>query len=104
MGSGPDGFAVDIDALRAAAGSLRDSAVVLRTQARRVDDHLFGIGNDEAGRDYSEQGLAVHRGLERLAGWLRDWGSATAATAAAFDLAVAEYVRNDRERAERTGG
>lgn len=104
MGSGPEGFAVDIDALRAATGTLRDSAEALRTQARRVDDHMFGIGNDEAGRNYSVQGMAVHHGLERLAGWLRDWGTATSGTAAAFDTSVAEYVRNDRERAGRTGG
>lgn len=104
MGGGVDGFAVDIDALRAAAGTLRTSAETLGAQARRVDDHMFGVGNDEAGRNYSEQGMAVHHGLERLAGWLRDWGSATAATAGGFDVAVAEYVRNDRERAGRTGG
>ncbi|NNH71947.1 hypothetical protein HLB23_19145 [Nocardia uniformis] len=104
MGGGPDGFAVDIDALRLAAGTLRDSAESLRQQALRVDDHRFGVGNDEAGRNYSIPGMTVHRGFERLAGWLRDWGSSSAVTAAGLDTAAAEYVRNDRERAGRTGG
>ncbi|MBF6179693.1 hypothetical protein [Nocardia otitidiscaviarum] len=102
MGGGADSFAVDIAALRIAAATLRDSAESLRLQARRIDEHMFGIGNDEAGRNYAEHGMSVHRGLEHLAGWLRDWATATATTASGLDTAVTEYERTDRERAEQT--
>ncbi|MBL1075109.1 hypothetical protein JK358_11965 [Nocardia sp. 2] len=103
--SGSNALSIDVDGLRAAAATLRDEAVTLRLQSRRITDHTFGVGNDQAGRNYARQGAAVHDGFERVADCLRDWGTAVSVTADVFDLAASEYERQDRERAERvTGG
>ncbi|WP_067698192.1 hypothetical protein [Nocardia jejuensis] len=96
--SGSTMLGVDTDALRGAAVTLRECAVTLGLQGRRVGDRAFGSGND-AGFDYSRQGRAVHEGLERIAARLRDWSAAAEATATVFARAAAEYDRIDTERA-----
>ncbi|MGW3540993.1 hypothetical protein ACWDNI_10680 [Nocardia niigatensis] len=97
-------FGVRIAALRAGATTLRDNAAALGQHARAVGDNAFGICRDEAGRNYSAQGITVHQGFERAAACLRYWGAAASATAEVFDRAAAEYARLDRERAAALAG
>ncbi|MTE11631.1 hypothetical protein [Nocardia aurantiaca] len=94
-----DDFGVRIAALHAAATTLRDNAASLGQRARAVGDHAFGIGNDQAGRNYAAQGTAMHQGFERAAACLRYWGAAAAATADVFDRAATEYARLDHAHA-----
>ncbi|WP_067543919.1 hypothetical protein [Nocardia crassostreae] len=96
---GSNALGVDIDALRTMAATLRASASTLDRQSRRIAEHPFGIGNDQAGRNYSGQGTVVHNGLARIASSLRNWSAAAAATADVFDHAATEYARIDRNRA-----
>ncbi|MFF2552577.1 hypothetical protein ACFVUS_16345 [Nocardia sp. NPDC058058] len=94
---GFNALGVDLDALRNTVTALRGSAETLGTQSRRVTEHTFG--RDQAGRDYAEQGAAIHAGLERIAACLAHWGAATLAIGDVFDHAATEYARLDRERA-----
>ncbi|WP_405489353.1 hypothetical protein [Nocardia sp. NBC_00511] len=97
MGGSGD-FGVRVAALHAMATTLREESTALAQRARAVDEHAFGVGGDSAGRNYAAQGRAVHDGFERVAGCLRQWGTAAAATADVFDRAAAEYARIDRDR------
>ncbi|MEV6771373.1 hypothetical protein AB0N05_22400 [Nocardia sp. NPDC051030] len=96
---GSNVLGVDTDALRGAAATLRDCSATLDQQARLVTEHAFGIGNDQAGRNYSKQGAAIHTGFEHIAACLRNWSTAAATTSAVFDSAAKEYDRIDADRA-----
>ncbi|GAB0106214.1 hypothetical protein JMUB6875_51980 [Nocardia sp. JMUB6875] len=98
MGESGD-FGVRISALHAAATTMRDNAAALHGHSRTVGEHAFGMGHDQAGRDYASQGAAIHQGFERVAACLRCWAAAATATADVFDRAAAEYARLDRARA-----
>ncbi|MGW4088746.1 ESX-1 secretion-associated protein [Nocardia sp. NPDC004750] len=87
--------------LGALGSDYRRSADVIRDQAKRVADHLFG-SSAEAGRNYAAQGIAVHQGLERVGAWLRIWSEATTATADALGAAVVAYTETDQQRASET--
>jgi hypothetical protein len=87
--------------LGALGSDYRRSADAVRDQAKRIADHPFGIGG-EAGRGYAPQGIAVHRGLERISAWLRTWSDATTATADALGAAVVAYAETDQQRAGET--
>ncbi|MRH88721.1 hypothetical protein GFY24_14925 [Nocardia sp. SYP-A9097] len=97
---GFDMLGVDLDALHNTITTLRTCADTLQQQSRRITEHPFGLGNDEAGRNYSAQGAAIHAGLERMAACLHHWSAGTAATADVFAHAATEYERIDRERAD----
>ncbi|WP_327112782.1 hypothetical protein OHB12_29675 [Nocardia sp. NBC_01730] len=87
--------------LGALGSDYRRSADAVRDQAERVADHLFGDGA-EAGRNYAQQGIAVHQGLERISAWLKNWSDATTATADALGAAVVTYAETDSQRAAET--
>jgi hypothetical protein len=80
----------------------RRSATAVQDQRKRVTEHMFGIGNDEAGRNYSQEGIAVHRGLERIEAWLGHWSTATTATGDAIGASVVVYTELDEDRASET--
>ncbi|MBF6077065.1 hypothetical protein IU498_20795 [Nocardia beijingensis] len=86
--------------LGALGSDYRRSADVVRDQAKRIAEHLFGGG--EAGRNYAPQGIAVQQGLERIGAWLRNWSDATTATADALGAAVVAYAETDQQRASET--
>ncbi|MET9488724.1 hypothetical protein [Nocardia sp. NPDC006630] len=101
---GFDVLGVDLDGLRDTITTLRGCADTLEQQSRRVGAHVFGIGNDEAGRNYSASGAAVQHGFEHIAACLHRWSTVTAATADVFDGAAADYARIDHERAAAVSG
>ncbi|WP_067711716.1 type VII secretion target [Nocardia yamanashiensis] len=101
---GSDVLGVSTETLRGAATMLRETAATLGRQSNRIGEHAFGIGNDEAGRNYAPQGSAVHHGLERIAGCLHAWAASVSATADVFDRAAAEYDRLDSTRAAAVAG
>lgn len=94
----------EIDAVRAAATTLRGCAAALEQQSRRITEHAFGAHGDQAGRNYAAQAAAIHDGFERIAACLHNWGASATATADVFDHAATEYARIDRERAAATAG
>ncbi|WP_067818876.1 hypothetical protein [Nocardia inohanensis] len=101
---GSDVLGVSTESLRGAAAMLREAATTLGRQSNRIGEHAFGIGNDEAGRNYPSQGSGVHHGVERIAACLRAWATSAAVTADVFDRAAAEYDRIDSTRAAAVAG
>ncbi|WP_454194190.1 hypothetical protein [Nocardia sp. Marseille-Q1738] len=87
--------------LGALGDDYRRSADGVRNQAKQVAEHMFGDGG-EAGRNYAQQGIAVHQGLQRISAWLKDWSDATTATADALGAAVVAYSDTDQQRAAET--
>ncbi|WP_036529876.1 type VII secretion target [Nocardia sp. CNY236] len=88
--------------LAALGSDYRRSADSVRQQAARVVDGVFGSDSSDAGRNYLQHAAAVHRGLERIGTWLRNWSDATAETADTLGVAVVAYEKTDRQRAART--
>ncbi|MBF6297578.1 hypothetical protein IU459_08470 [Nocardia amamiensis] len=87
--------------LGALGDGYRRSATAVRDQSKRVAEHMFGDGGD-AGRNYAQQGIAVHQGLQRISAWLKTWSDATTATADALGAAVVAYSDTDQQRAAET--
>ncbi|WP_328409382.1 hypothetical protein [Nocardia sp. NBC_00403] len=82
------------------ANDIRTSAGVVQTQSKRVTDHMFGVGNDEAGRNYAQEGIAVHGGFETIGNWLRNWSEAATAIADSVGAAVVVYSTTVEEHAK----
>ncbi|MEV2218699.1 hypothetical protein AB0E01_02330 [Nocardia vinacea] len=97
-----DKMGVKTGELGALGSDFRRSASAVKVQAKRVTDHMFGVGNDEAGRNYSQEGSAVHSGLERIDAWLENWSDATDALGNALGASVVVYSEVDRAHASET--
>ncbi|MEU2036559.1 hypothetical protein [Nocardia amamiensis] len=87
--------------LGALGDDYRRSADFVRDHVERVAEQMFGDGGD-AGRNYPQEGIAVHQGLQRISAWLKNWSDATTATADALGAAVVAYSDTDQQRAAET--
>jgi hypothetical protein len=97
-GQGPVG--VQTGELKRLADEMRASGTVLDQAASKVGQNLFGYGNSEAGRNYWQEGLAIHKGLEGIADWLKNWSTAIMTTGDALGAAVVVYSDTDVENAK----
>ncbi|WP_019929457.1 type VII secretion target [Nocardia sp. BMG111209] len=101
--NGGNELRVDPAGLRQLADRVGQSAEALARCTEPLGDSGFGAGTD-AGRDYAGQGAAVRAGVERLAGRLRQWGTATAATATAMHDAADSYAAAEQNNAHGVAG
>jgi hypothetical protein len=97
--TGSEELHADPPGLRQLSDRARQSAEALGRTSAQLGDTGFG-----AGRDYPEQGRAVHDGVARVAAWLRQWSDATAATATALHTAAVTYAATEDSNEQRVAG
>ncbi|WP_153338892.1 hypothetical protein [Nocardia aurantia] len=101
--NGGDELRVDPTGLRQMADRVRLSGEALGRCADPLGDSGFGTGV-AAGRDYAEQGVALHAGVERVAERLRQWGAASVAMATAMHDAAVAYAATEQSNAQGVAG